>query len=183
MPTPDTRLSARTPAPTAASWAAVRVPRSLGLTTAIILGPCCGAVVDEGRRGNALYFLVPGAVLHEWSVAGTSAVAATDVPLPAASRVGGPGLRWLVCPSGDAWQTTAPSALAMAIGEATTPHLDALTAEQVRGGACVWCGRALAPGADLDLGCRQDPRVPYSAAWFPRSCLPCAGGRGQRGRP
>lgn len=57
------------------------------------------------------------------------------------------------------------------------PPIDTLTAEQVRGGACVWCAQPLTPGADVDLGVRQDPRIEYFAAWCPRSCRCCVGSR------
>ncbi|MGE9696191.1 MULTISPECIES: hypothetical protein [unclassified Streptomyces] len=56
------------------------------------------------------------------------------------------------------------------------PAPGALTAEQLRGAACVWCGATLQPGIDdIDLGARRATR--NGPAWFPRGCRLCCYGR------
>jgi hypothetical protein len=61
------------------------------------------------------------------------------------------------------------------VDEELLPALDTLTAEQLRGAACVWCGVVLQPGIDdVDLGARPATRT--SRAWFPRGCRACAVG-------
>ncbi|MET8554769.1 hypothetical protein ABZV64_07300 [Streptomyces sp. NPDC004959] len=55
------------------------------------------------------------------------------------------------------------------------PAVETLTAEQLRGAACVWCETALRPGIDdVDLGARRATR--NGPAWFPRGCPRCCYG-------
>ncbi|AJE43480.1 hypothetical protein BJY54_005558 [Streptomyces nodosus] len=55
------------------------------------------------------------------------------------------------------------------------PDLDAglLTAEQVRGGSCVWCGTRLTGETAIDFGARSGTLVGVVAPWYPRGCRPC----------
>ncbi len=150
------------PAPPTAS--AVRVPRGIGLSAVQILGARCGTAIDDGA--GSVYFLVPRGA----NVAGADPATA---PLPAGRRTSGPGPRWLVCPA-ETWLPTDPAALAAALADAL-PHPSALTGEQVRGAACVWCGKPVQAGLnDVDLGARRwRPSGGASIAWFPRTCRAC----------
>lgn len=56
--------------------------------------------------------------------------------------------------------------------DAPLPQPGTLTAEQVRGAACVWCATSVRPGiTDFDLGRRR--RDDTGTAWFPRACRAC----------
>ncbi|MBP5870817.1 hypothetical protein [Streptomyces scabiei] len=48
------------------------------------------------------------------------------------------------------------------------PNPARLTADQVRGGDCCWCGNVLTAVTAVDLGERRHP-----VHWFPRCCVTC----------
>ncbi|MGW3491464.1 hypothetical protein [Streptomyces sp. NPDC001054] len=145
----------------------MRVPRGIGLSAVQILGARCGTAIDDGVGG--VYFLVPPGV----SIAGADPADPASAPIPAGRRTSGPGPRWLVCPA-ETWLPTDPDALAAALADAL-PHPSALTGEQVRGAACVWCEKPVQAGLnDVDLGSRRwRPSGGASVAWFPRTCRAC----------
>lgn len=78
-------------------------------------------------------------------------------------------------PTGQPERTNTPDDLAATVEDARALSPLGLTADQLRGGACVWCGAKLALAA-VDLGIRPDPRCPW-VSWFPRACTPCHGAR------
>ncbi|MEU2484125.1 hypothetical protein ABZ593_05855 [Streptomyces sp. NPDC012617] len=54
---------------------------------------------------------------------------------------------------------------------AALPAISALTEQQQRGWACVWCGAALHTGTARDLGeQRHIPMKGCPYSWFPRAC-------------
>jgi len=56
----------------------------------------------------------------------------------------------------------------------TLPALSAgLTAEQVRGAACVWCKRRLDAEMAVDFGARHGTLIGIATAWYPRGCPAC----------
>ncbi|REK90416.1 hypothetical protein DY245_10430 [Streptomyces inhibens] len=96
------------------NWDAVRVEHSVGHPAARILGPRCGAVVNDPRE-RALYWFVPAGAVNGWSHAGTRALSRGDVVvIPAPRRICGPGPHWQVCPGVSDW-ITAPEALVAAL--------------------------------------------------------------------
>jgi hypothetical protein len=48
-----------------------------------------------------------------------------------------------------------------------------LTAEQIRGGSCVWCGTPLNAESAIDFGARSGSLAGVVAPWYPRGCTPC----------
>jgi hypothetical protein len=48
-----------------------------------------------------------------------------------------------------------------------------LTAEQVRGGACVWCASPLTGETAVDFGARSGTLAGVIAPWYPRGCPAC----------
>lgn len=74
-------------------------------------------------------------------------------------------------PTGQSGRTPASEAPTGAVEDACVPSPASLTADQLRGAACVWCGAKLGL-AVVDLGVRRDPQCPW-ASWFPRACPPC----------
>ncbi|WP_435193293.1 hypothetical protein [Streptomyces sp. NRRL F-5630] len=66
--------------------------------------------------------------------------------------------------------------MSIPVDDGLLPAVATLTAEQLRGGACVWCETPLRPGIDdVDLGARRTTR--NGPAWFPRGCRRCCYGR------
>ncbi|MFG3136164.1 hypothetical protein ACGFZA_08060 [Streptomyces sp. NPDC048211] len=64
------------------------------------------------------------------------------------------------------------------------PPVAKLTEQQQRGWACVWCGRSLTVGSDIDLGeQRARPAVGAAYSWFPRACPDTAACSASRGDP
>lgn len=98
-------------------WDAVRVPRSVGLATVAILGPRCGAVIDDGQM--VLYFFIPAGVI--WSAPNTRSLGSgSSLTVPPARRTSGPGPYWRICP-GDSDGLTDPEALRAAIEDVLGP--------------------------------------------------------------
>lgn len=66
------------------------------------------------------------------------------------------------------------------------PPVSALTEQQQRGWACVWCTAELTTGTAVNLGeqrCRPSGGTPYW--WFPRACpdlVACADREAERAR-
>ncbi|MFF4834123.1 hypothetical protein [Streptomyces sp. NPDC001315] len=103
-------------------WDAIRVPRSVGLASMVILGTRCGAVVED-PVGMAVYFFTPVGTAREWDVQNTRPLGAgSSVTIPPVRRTEGPGPHWRMCPGEDGWLTD-PAALAAAIGDAFGPPL------------------------------------------------------------
>ncbi|MEV5989536.1 hypothetical protein AB0L85_32090 [Streptomyces sp. NPDC052051] len=48
-----------------------------------------------------------------------------------------------------------------------------LTAEQVRGATCVWCGASLNAETAIDFGSRSGTLAGVVALWYPRGCAGC----------
>lgn len=48
-----------------------------------------------------------------------------------------------------------------------------LTAEQIRGGSCVWCGTPLNAESAIDFGARSGTLAGVVAPWYPRGCAVC----------
>lgn len=55
------------------------------------------------------------------------------------------------------------------------PAHNDLSAQQVRGAACVWCAVTLGPGTAVDLGQRPSHTPDGQVTTFPRGCRPCTG--------
>lgn len=53
------------------------------------------------------------------------------------------------------------------------PTTSRLTAPQVRGAHCVWCGTQLNGATAVDLGQRYEAILGVVGRWFPRGCRPC----------
>lgn len=102
------------------TWAAIRVPRSVGLDALAILGSRSGAVLEDPIAA-ALYWFVPPGTTAKWDVAGTRVLAEdAHLVIPPDRRTQGPGPHWRVCPSAEAW-TTEAAALQAALEDATSP--------------------------------------------------------------
>ncbi|WP_405461755.1 hypothetical protein OG786_29685 [Streptomyces sp. NBC_00101] len=101
-------------------WAAIRVPRSVGLDAIAILGSRSGAVLADQE---ALYWFISPAAVSDWDVPGTRPVGvAAHLVIPPVRRTQGPGPHWRVCPGTDAWATDA-AALRAALEDATRPRM------------------------------------------------------------
>lgn len=48
-----------------------------------------------------------------------------------------------------------------------------LTAEQIRGGSCVWCATGLNAETAIDFGARSGTLAGVVAPWYPRGCADC----------
>ncbi|MEW2568286.1 hypothetical protein [Streptomyces sp. NPDC047070] len=86
-------------------WDAVRVPRRIGMRAVMILGPRCGAVVEDPLTCVLYWFVTPGTA---WDVADTNVLgvgATVTIPPPRVTQGG--GLRWRVCPGDSDWLTDA----------------------------------------------------------------------------
>ncbi|MFB8772964.1 hypothetical protein [Streptomyces broussonetiae] len=103
-------------------WDAIRVPRSVGLATMAILGPRCGAVVED-PLSSAVYYFVPVGTATDWDVTNTHALGlGATVTIPPARRTAGPGPHWRMCPGEDRLLTD-PAALRAAIEDAFGPRV------------------------------------------------------------
>ncbi|MDX5566899.1 hypothetical protein PYK79_31705 [Streptomyces sp. ID05-04B] len=101
-------------------WDAIRVPRQAGLAAMAILGPRCGAVVEDG--GTVLYFFVPRGTASRWALENTKALGTgSSVTIPPARRTEGPGPHWRMCPGDDRLITNA-DALHAALADAFGPQ-------------------------------------------------------------
>lgn len=102
LPTP----TRSTPQPVSLTWDAIRVPRSLGLSAVAILGPRCGAVIDDPKAEALFWFVAPGSAA-EWNLDGTVALTSHrhTVAIPPLRLTQGPGPHWLVCPGEEGWLT------------------------------------------------------------------------------
>ncbi|MYZ33778.1 MULTISPECIES: hypothetical protein [unclassified Streptomyces] len=100
-------------------WAAIRVPRILGLTVMDILRTRCGAVMENDR---SLYWFVAAGDGSEWDVANISTLdpAVDPLTIPPPRRTQGPGPHWRMCLGDDRWFTDS-SALRAAIEDALGP--------------------------------------------------------------
>jgi hypothetical protein len=67
-----------------------------------------------------------------------------------------------------------PALDAEALALLPLPDLDeGLTAEQIRGGSCVWCDTALNAETAVDFGERSGTLDDVTAPWYPRACRRC----------
>lgn len=62
---------------------------------------------------------------------------------------------------------------ALALLPLPTLATGSLTAEQVRGGSCVWCGTGLNAETAIDFGARSGTLAGVTAPWYPRGCADC----------
>ncbi|MFI7366491.1 hypothetical protein ACIBO4_30530 [Streptomyces sp. NPDC050149] len=107
------------------AWAAVRVPRSIGLDALAMLGGQSGAVLEDPLSAS-LYWFIPQGASSEWDVPNTTAgEQEAYLAFPPVRRTEGPGLHWRICPGEGAW-VTEPAALRAALLDAFGP---AFTAE------------------------------------------------------
>lgn len=92
--------------PVSVTWDAIRVPRGLGLSAVAILGPRCGAVVDDPTADLLFWFVAPGSAAG-WNLDGTRALTSRrhTVAIPPLRLTRGPGPHWLVCPGDEGWLT------------------------------------------------------------------------------
>ncbi len=101
--------------PAPATWAAIRVPRSVGLSAIGILGARSGPVLDQD---GALHWFISPANVPTWDVPGTRPLDVVGyLALPPSCRVSGPGPHWRVSPGGGVWTTDA-AALQAALEDA-----------------------------------------------------------------
>ncbi|MGW0545889.1 hypothetical protein [Streptomyces altiplanensis] len=108
--------------PAGQNWDAVRVPRSVGLTTIEVLGRRSGAVIEDPRE-PCLYWFVAAGTAGQWAVDNTQALGEGDfLSVPPARRAQGPGSYWRICPGGSDWLTDA-DALRAAVEDALGPRL------------------------------------------------------------
>lgn len=103
-------------------WDAIRTQKSVGLAAMTILGPRCGAVVEDAS-GMTVLFFTPRGTAASWSVEHSEAVPEGDgVAIPPARRTQGPGPYWRMCP-GEGRMLTDPAALKAAIEDAFGPRV------------------------------------------------------------
>ncbi|MET7746724.1 hypothetical protein [Streptomyces sp. NPDC005385] len=90
--------------PSGLTWDAIVVPRPLGLGAVAILGPRCGAVVDD--LSNLTWFVAHGAA-DGWPLQQATILAETrhTVAIPPVRLTRGPGPHWSVCPGDGDWLT------------------------------------------------------------------------------
>ncbi|MGW1271277.1 hypothetical protein [Streptomyces sp. NPDC002491] len=104
-------------------WDAIRVPRQTGLAAMAILGPRCGAVVEDGGGRAVLYFFVARGTAIGWDLENTKALGAgSSVTIPPPRRTEGPGPHWRMCPGKDRLITNA-DALHAALADAFGPQV------------------------------------------------------------
>ncbi|MFK0120721.1 hypothetical protein [Streptomyces sp. NPDC090994] len=97
-------------------WDAIRIPRSVGLSAADVLGARSGAILDDGA---VVYFFVPVGTASTWTDDTTRALGTgSTLVVPPRRRTAGPGPFWRICPS-DGGMLTDPGALAAALGDVT----------------------------------------------------------------
>ncbi len=88
------------------TWDAIRVPHAVGGPAVGILGPRCGAVIDDPQV--ALYWFVATGSADRWDIPETRLLSAgTVLAIPPARRTTGPGVHWRVCPGDSDWLTQA----------------------------------------------------------------------------
>ncbi|MCX5239847.1 hypothetical protein OG824_32060 [Streptomyces prunicolor] len=107
-------LNTREPLPTSTSstsqavrvtWDTIRVSRGLGLAAVAILGPRCGAVIDDPRSDVLDWFVAPGSAAS-WSLTDTRALpSGRNTVIPPLRLTHGPGRHWIVCPGEEGWLT------------------------------------------------------------------------------
>ncbi|SEC05341.1 hypothetical protein SAMN04490357_1061 [Streptomyces misionensis] len=68
---------------------------------------------------------------------------------------------------------SSPPSTAALLAHLELPAPSRLTAPQVRGAHCVWCGVQLEGATAVDLGQRYEAIHGVVGRWFPRSCRPC----------
>ncbi|WP_329115477.1 hypothetical protein [Streptomyces sp. NBC_01465] len=106
--------------PAGADWDAIRVPRTIGLTTLEILGSRSGAVVDDAREPALYWFVAPGTAAG-WEVEQTHPLGVGDyLAVPPPRRVKGPGPCWRISPGDRSWFTDADD-LRAAVEDALNP--------------------------------------------------------------
>ncbi|MFF3195447.1 hypothetical protein [Streptomyces misionensis] len=105
-------------------WDAIRVPRSVGLAALAILGPRCGAAIEDPlTAAGVVYYFVRAGTADTWDVANTTALGrGATLAIPPARRTEGPGPHWRICPGDDGWLAD-PNALAAAIADAFGPRI------------------------------------------------------------
>ncbi|MFI9029941.1 hypothetical protein [Streptomyces sp. NPDC053560] len=96
------------------TWDVVGVDRAVGLAAVVILGPRCGAVIDDAQ---CLYWLVAPGAAAGWPVAGGQVLSDGTVAVPPLRWSAGPGAFWRVCPGDSDW-TTSADALRAAVEDA-----------------------------------------------------------------
>ncbi|TWV56314.1 hypothetical protein FRZ03_04210 [Streptomyces misionensis] len=125
---PSTRLPSAAGAATlydaGHGWDAIRVPRSVGLAALAILGPRCGAAIEDPlTAAGVVHYFVPAGTADKWTVVNTTALGrGAALMIPPSRRTEGPGPYWRVCPGEDGWLTD-PDALAAAIADAFGPRI------------------------------------------------------------
>ncbi|WP_369043519.1 hypothetical protein [Streptomyces sp. Midd1] len=86
------------------TWDAIVVPRALGRAAVTILGPRCGAVVDD--LANLYWFVAHGSADGlTFEHATVLAEQQHTVAIPPARLSHGPGPHWAVCPGDSDWLT------------------------------------------------------------------------------
>lgn len=76
-----------------------------------------------------------------------------------------------------AHDTEAPAGRASIAALLEVPEHNTLTAAQVRGADCAWCGKRLTSDSALDLGERRIRVLDTHFDTFPRGCRQCTGER------
>ncbi|MEV6833452.1 hypothetical protein AB0N17_02805 [Streptomyces sp. NPDC051133] len=69
--------------------------------------------------------------------------------------------------------TAAPTAQRKTLASLELPGTARLTAEQLRGADCVWCGTELHGDTSVDLEQRYNSIAGVVGRWFPRGCRRC----------